>query len=494
MTSPRVTAPRVPSAATHELVPDARAARHRSLWLHETLDETPPALPLHGRAESDVAIIGGGYLGLWTALRLKLRSPSLSVTVLEQDVCGGGASGRNGGHANAWFMRLPTLVQLFGPDAACDLLRQTEDAVDDLAWLEGQGFDIGLRRDGWVWSATTSAQLGAWQPVLRLCEQLGLDGLIPLSPQETAEKCGSPVHREAVWQPTAATVHPARLVYALRALAIRLGVQIHERTPVRQIVRGPEVTLRAPHAELKADRVILATGAWMGAMKEFARSLFVMSATMVATRPAPLELAELGRTDGVAICDSQDLVLFQQATEDGRIVLGRGGGHLAYAGRVDRRFDLDHNFAELTVDALRRLYPTLAHVPIDHAWTGPIDRSLSTIPSYGDLDGRRQVFYGVGFSGNGVLQTAIGSHILASLVLEVDDEWSRSPMVDGPVGRFPPDPFRYAGARVVQRAVIRQARALDRDERPGLISRAIANRIPSLSPSFEEGVAPSVAG
>jgi glycine/D-amino acid oxidase-like deaminating enzyme len=473
---------------SHRLATDERTQRHRSMWLREVLDGAAAAPALHGTAETDVAIVGGGYLGLWTAIQLRSRVPSLKVTVLEQDVCGGGASGRNGGHANAWYMRLETLVQLHGREVAKDLLLQTEEAVDQLAWVEAQGFDIGLRRDGWIWSATTRAQLGAWDPTLRLCAELGLDGLVPLSPDEVAAKCGSPVHRAGVWQPSAATVHPARLVRALREIAERLGVEIHEQTPVTRIVRDSSVTLVTPHAALKADRVILATGAWAGAMKEFARSLFVMSATMVATRPAPDELAALGRTDGVAICDSQDLVLFQQATVDGRIVLGRGGGRLALRGRVGRGFDRDRRFGDLTIGALRRLYPTLSHVPVDHIWTGPIDRSLSTIPTYGDLDGRRQVFYGHGFSGNGVLQTAIGGRILASVVLEADDEWSRSPMVGGPVGRFPPDPWRYLGAQVVQQAVIRESRALDQDRRPGALSSAISKRIPSLSPSFEEGV------
>jgi glycine/D-amino acid oxidase-like deaminating enzyme len=479
---------------THRLVPDVRGRRHRSLWLREVLAETAEAAPLYGSADADIAIVGGGYLGLWTAIRVKSRQPSLRVTVLEQDVCGSGASGRNGGHANAWYMRLPILVQLYGRTVARDLLRQTEDAVAELEWVEEQGFDIGLRRDGWIWSATTRAQVGAWDPVLRLCKELDLTGLVPLSPEEVAKKCGSPVHLAGVWQPSAATVHPARLVRALRSLALRFGVTVYERTPVTRVLRGPSVTLVTPEGELLTNRVVLATGAWSGAMPEFSRSLFIMSATMAATAAAPDELAAIGRTDGVAICDSQELVLFQQATRDGRIVLGRGGGHIALGGRVDGAFDLDPGFGRLTVDALRRLYPSLAHVPIEEVWTGPIDRSLSTIPTYGDLDGRGQVFYGHGFSGNGVLQTAIGGRILASLVLETDDEWSRSPMVGAPTGRFPPDPWRYLGAQFVQRAVIRKSRALDKDERPGTISSAVSKLVPSLSPSFEEGVSGRVSG
>ena len=106
---------------------------HRSLWLDEALSPgDAPAPPLEGAARADVAIMGGGYAGLWTAIRIKQREPSCDVVVLEQDICGGGASGRNGGFALSWWAKLGTLVELCGTDGALALARAAESAVDEI--------------------------------------------------------------------------------------------------------------------------------------------------------------------------------------------------------------------------------------------------------------------------------------------------------------------------------------------------------------------------
>ena len=131
---------------------------HRSLWLDEALSPGEPAAPpLEGAARADVAIMGGGYAGLWTAIRIKQREPSCDVVVLEQDICGGGASGRNGGFAISWWAKLGTLVQLCGAEGALELARACEAAVDEIgAFCDEHGIDAQYHRGGHLWTTTVA--------------------------------------------------------------------------------------------------------------------------------------------------------------------------------------------------------------------------------------------------------------------------------------------------------------------------------------------------
>src|SRR5262249_12626999 len=137
---------------------------HRSLWLQEALGDDADRPPLQGASRADVAIVGGGYVGLWTAIRIKQLNPARDVVVLEQEMCGGGASGRNGGCVLGWWARLPTLVALFGEQAALRLARASEGVLDELeAFCAEHGVDAQLRRGGFLWTATAPAQIGAWE-------------------------------------------------------------------------------------------------------------------------------------------------------------------------------------------------------------------------------------------------------------------------------------------------------------------------------------------
>ena len=150
------------ASAAVERPPAALPAGHRSLWLQESLGSEPPLPPLEGAARADVAVVGGGYVGLWTALELKARDPDCDVVVLEGDVCGGGASGRNGGFAIGWWTKLGTLIELTGEENALAIAHECERAIDDLGrFCEENEIDAGFHRVGNLWMDTMLAQLGA---------------------------------------------------------------------------------------------------------------------------------------------------------------------------------------------------------------------------------------------------------------------------------------------------------------------------------------------
>lgn len=452
---------------------------HRSLWLDQIMVDADPQAPLTTDGRADVAIVGGGYVGLWTALRVKAHEPDCDVVVLESATCGSGASGRNGGQAHSWWSVLASLIAVCGTREALRLCRASEAALDDLEELhEADRLGFDFRRDGWLWTATTPAQLGAWTATLELFERHGASPYRVLDDDELASRTGSTVHLGGVVEDRAGTVHPARLVGALRRLALARGVRIHEQSPVVHIERAGVPRLRTPDGVLTAGRVVIATNAWAAALPELRRRLLVVSSEIVATPPIRERLDAIGWAGGEAICDSQQRVLYYQATPEGRVVFGRGGGHVPLGGRVTSRLDRQPRWAADAVQAFRRVYPMLADVPIAADWSGPIDRSLSGLPMFGRLGGHEHIFYGVGWSGTGVGPASIGGRILSSLALGLDDEWSRCGLVEQPVGRFPPFAMQAVGAPIVRAAVRRQARALDAGRAPGRIATAVAGLVP----------------
>jgi putative aminophosphonate oxidoreductase len=454
---------------------------HRSLWLDEALSPDEPALlPLEGAARADVAIMGGGYAGLWTAIRIKQREPSCDVVVLEQDICGGGASGRNGGFALTEWAKLGTLAQVCGRDRVLEVAQQFEDAVDELgAFCEEHGIDAHYHRGGHLWTATSQAQLGAWDGVMRTCRELGVMPFEEWSPEETARRTGSDRHLAGLFEPTAAILQPALLVRGLRRVALELGVRIHEGTRVTRLDRRAPAVLHTPRGVVTADRVVVATNAWAVGLRELHMRLAVISSDIVATAPMPDRLREIGWTDHECISDSKLQISYYRTTDDGRIVYGKGGWGIALHDRIGPRFDRDEGRARDVTRSFHEIYPMLADVPIAADWCGPIDRTRSGLPIFGHLGGREHIVYGVGFSGNGVAPCVVGGKILASLALGSADEWSSSPLVDGVQGRFPPEPVRFLGAHIVREGVARKEYAETNGRTPSRLAVALAGLAPA---------------
>ncbi|MDZ4863299.1 MAG: FAD-dependent oxidoreductase, partial [Gemmatimonadota bacterium] len=429
---------------------------------------------------ADVAIVGGGYVGLWTALRIKELEPACDVIVLEQDICGGGASGRNGGFVLTWWPKLSTLAALVGDAVAVRLCQASEDAITEIgAFCKTHQIDADFRQGGWLWSATSRAQLGAWDAVVRICDRAGVHPYAVLDPREVAARSGSAVHLAGVLETRAAIVQPAALVRGLRRVALERGVRIFEHTQVRRFTRGRPVRLTADRGTVRAERLVIATNAWAASVRELWMSLAVISSDLVATAPIPEQLDRLGWHRDLSITDSQAMVDYYRVSREGRVVFGKGGWSIAFGGRIRAAFDRSAaRAAEVTAD-LHRYYPALKTVPITHDWSGPIDRSPMGFPLFGHLGGRQHIVYGVGWSGNGVGPSVIGGRILASLALGRRDEWGSTPLINLPQGHFPPEPVRFLGAHLVRAAVVRRERAENANGRASWLVRRIAALAPA---------------
>lgn len=453
----------------------------RSHWLQEALaTDTDVAPQLEGDLRADVCIVGGGYTGLWTAIRLKERDPSLTVVLIEADICGGGASGRNGGFILSWWAKFSSLKKLCGGEEALRLAKVSEDAVSEIGtFCQTHGIDAHYRHDGWLWAATSPAQRGAWDAVMGDLDHYGVQPFVALSPQEVAHRSGSPTHIAGVFEPTAAIVQPALLARGLRRVALKLGVRIFEHSAMTALERQTPPRVRTARGIVTAERVVLALNAWVARLPELRRALVVIASDIVATEPIPDRLAKIGWSDGLAISDSRLLVNYYRTTRDGRIAFGKGGGTLAFGGRVDAQFEgASPRAAEVTA-SLRALYPSLVDVSVQSSWTGPIDRTMSGLPVFSRLGGKPDIFYGVGYSGNGVGPSFVGGRILASLTLGLADEWASAGLVQAPLGSFPPEPFRFIGGLVVRAAVARKERAEDEGRRPDAMTVRLAGLAPA---------------
>ncbi|WP_320671087.1 NAD(P)/FAD-dependent oxidoreductase [Patulibacter defluvii] len=458
----------------------ARDGRHRSLWLQQALGDAPDAPPLTGATTADVVIAGGGFVGLWTALRLKELDPACDVVVLERDVCGGGASGRNGGMALSWWPKLSSLIRICGPEEALRLARASEAAVGELgAFCEAHGIDAEVTPGGMLWTATAPAHVGAWEAVMRQCASVGAEPFVRLSAAEVAARTGSSLHLAGVLEPAAVTVQPAKLARGLRRVALERGVRIHERTAVTGFTRERPLRVTTDHGHVDAQRLVIATNAWAQAIPELRRSFVTVTSDIVATAPIPDRLAELGWTGGESVTDSQMMVNYYRTTRDGRLVFGKGTAGLRLGTTVGDRLDRNPAHTALVTAELHRTYPQLAGVPIARDWGGPIDRTPTSIPRIGRLDGRDHLLVGVGWSGNGVGPSLLGGQILARLALGIRDQWTTSPLVDHRHDRFPPDPVRYVSGRLVRQAVVRKERAEAAGRRP----RGLDVRLARLAPA-----------
>ena len=425
-----------------------------------------------------MCIVGAAYTGLWTALRIREMAPSLRVIVLEADLAGAGASGRNGGFAMTFWHQFLALERACASAEALRLARASTAAVAHIGeFCREHGIDAEFRPDGWLWTATSPAQIGAWASTVEAIGRHGERPFEELPPGEVAARAGSDRHLAGVFEAGAASVQPALLARGLRGVALAQGVELFEGSPVVGLDRGPALVVRTPGGRVRAVRVVLAMNAWAAGLRELRGRFVTIASDLVITEPAPERLEQARLRGGVSISDSRLMVHYYRPTPDGRLAFGKGGGTLAYGSRVGRSFEGVSPRAAAVAAHMHALEPALADVPLAASWVGPIDRSLDGLPFFTTL-GRPDLICGLGYSGNGVGPSVLGGRILASMALGHEDEWSRCGLVRAPPSGLPPEPLSYLGGQVVRGAVARLERAEDAGRRPSWIDR----RLTALAP------------
>ena len=441
----------------------------RPAWWLENAPPDPAEPPLESDIACDVAIVGGGYTGLWTALALKEREPGLDVAVLEAEFCGFGPSGRNGGFLESFWPGLASLRERIGDDGALAVARASTGVF---AAARALGDDVSLRESGMLMVSAAPAQDAAVERAVEAAAALGVPGeAVALSAAEVVARCSSPRFRRGVLFRSAGTVQPAALARALRRAALARGARLYEGTRATRIADGLVATARG---RLRAADVVVATNAWMTGWRPVRRRLTNFGSYVVLTEPVPDLLAAIGWTGGEAIVDGRMFVRYFRTTDDGRVLMGSGSGPIGFGGRVDRRFTHDAQSAARAEQGLRELLPGLAAARIERTWGGPIDVSADHLPFFGTVPGTR-IHFGAGYSGNGAGPSWLGGQILASLVLGSDDERSRSPLATRRVPSFPPEPLRRLGGGIVRWGILSLEEAEESGRRPPAGARLVAS-------------------
>jgi len=454
---------------------------YQGFWYAQALERDSALAPsLQEAIQADVCIIGGGFLGLWSALRLKQNDPGLDIVVIEKNRCGSGASGRNGGLAHNWWAKYLSLTSICGEAEARRICEASVAAIDEIGeFCRAHQIDAQYRKDGWLWMASNRKQHDSWRVLTDNLEQVGVNPFRVMSPEEARAKSGSPRTVSGIFDPNAATVQPAMLARGLRRVAIEMGVRIYEKTPLTQLTRSTPPVVHTPNGQVRSQKVIIAMNAWGAQFPELKRMVTVVGSSLVVTAPTQDSLDTMGLKDGVGVTDSRMVLNYWRNTPDGRLVFGRSLGPFAYASHIGRLYDQPSTAERETTAELRAFYPQLTNVPVMSSWMGPIDRSMKSLPNFGYLGEHRDIVYGIGFSGNGVGPTVCCSRIMQALVMETDDEWARCGLVNQNITRMPPEPLRFIGGHMMRAALIHKEALEDQGRDAGRLTNFLCALAPT---------------
>lgn len=436
------------------------APEDRSYWLRAA-ELVPAAPPLEGDRRADVAIVGGGFTGLWTAHFLKEAEPSLDVVLLEAEIVGYGASGRNAGFAmTALDHSLHRLVERHGLERA----RAAHDAVARSVveigrFAEDHGFDCEYELTGFLGVAASPGEVRRVRLDVEAAERLGLEGWSYLDREAVRAEVDSPVLECGFLERTCALLQPAKLARGIRQAILRAGVDVHERTPVTGIRPGPRTELRTPAGRVVAEGVVLAINAWSYRFRPIGLRELPLYTYVLLTEPLPEERrASLGWRGRRGVENKRNYLNYFRLTKEDRLLFG-GEARYFYGPSVGVRRDRDAR-AFATVEAeMRRTFPQLRDVRVEFRWGGPIAVTAAFLPSFGTIPGTG-IHYGFGYSGHGVAPSHTGGKILRDLVLGRRTEYTELLLVR-PAKRFPPEPLAFLGERISRRALRRQDRAME---------------------------------
>jgi glycine/D-amino acid oxidase-like deaminating enzyme len=434
------------------LLSDGSSYAGLSLWHETTPTDWTPRPPLDGDAEADVAIVGAGYTGLWTAYYLSLADPTLRIVVVEAEVAGFGASGRNGGWCSALF---PTSLGE-AQDAA---MRASVDEVQRVTLAEG--IDCHFTKGGTVVLARNKGQLA------RARSEYG----DVLSPAEAGERLRATRTLGATYTPDCAAIHPARLVRGLAEVVTRRGVALHERTPALSIERG---IVRTPRGSVRAPYVVRATEGFTPRLPGLARAVVPVYSLIVATEPLPASVwDEIGLARRETFSDHRHLVIYGQRTADDRLVFGGRGAPYHLRSRISPAFDRDPRVFAALHATLLDLFPVLADTRFTHAWGGPLGIPRDWCASVG-LDRGTGLAWAGGYVGDGVSTTNLAGRTLCDLILDRSTELTALPWVGHRSPSWEPEPLRWLGIN----AGLRAMQLADAEEaltgRPSVVARAMS--------------------
>ena len=444
-----------------------RSYRSYSYWLESAGDDLTPCDHLPGDVEADVAIVGAGYTGLWTAYYLSKSDPSLRVVIVEKEIAGFGASGRNGGWCSALFAaKKDKIAAQSGRDAAIRMQKALFATIDEVGRVvDEERIDAHFRKGGTVVAATTPAQLDRMRRSVEGERAWGLSEEDQRWLEETEARRLINVAglMGATFTPHCASVHPARLVRGLARVVEGRGTKIYEKTKALAVSPGRVLTDRGT---VKARFVVRATEGYTPALRGHHRALMPLYSLMIATEPLPESFwAETGWSQGETFSDGRHLIIYAQRTADDRIAIGGRGAPYHFRSTIKDEFDLEPAvFAELE-HVVRSLWPWIGDFEVTHRWGGPLGAPRDWYSSVG-LDPSTGIAWAGGYVGDGVSTSNLAGRTLGDLILGRDSELLGLPWVQHRSRRWEPEPLRWIGTNLALKTMASADKAELKTGRP----------------------------
>jgi glycine/D-amino acid oxidase-like deaminating enzyme len=410
----------------------------------------------------DVAIVGGGFTGLSSAYHLKQAEPDLRIAILESQVVGFGASGRNGGFNMTLFgLTLGITALRFGRRKARAAHLYMEKAVDLLHDLVGElNLDCDYEHRGFLRVATSEKYKARIQEEIELAHQLGLEGISWLDKHQLAREVNSPMYLGAWWEPRCGILNPAKLAWSWKDKLVPMGVDLYESTPVTDISKGSgKVLLDTPGGRVRADKVVMATNAWSHFFPGLRRKQIPVWTHIVLTEPiSGRQFEQIGWQHRQGIEDARNLVHYYRLTADNRLLMG--GRDVSLSSGTDMDRDLSPPVFDGLKKDVRQLFPVLKDIRFTHEWGGPVSVPLDMAPALGYL-GDKNVVYSLGCVGHGVSLTHLNGKTLCDLVLERRTDLTDVFFVNRRTLPWPPGVLKNMAVKAIMRYMHWEDRRFD---------------------------------
>jgi glycine/D-amino acid oxidase-like deaminating enzyme len=424
-------------------------SKFEPLWLDTV--ERPALRPRASRhACVDLLVVGGGFTGLWTALRAVERDPNLKVLLIESDRIAEHASGRNGGFCDASITHGRENGLARWPEEYATLHRIGQQNLADIErTVRRYGIDCGFARVGVLTVATRPHEVAALEP-----DQPGF-----LNAQQVRDVVDSPTYLAGRVGEGSAIVDPARLAWGLASAAEQMGVEIAENTSLRSFYRvGERIHAVTSNGTIDAKQVALATNVFPNPLRRLRLAVVPVYDYVLATQPlTPQQLESIGWDPTISITDSGNQFHYYRLTPDNRILFG-GYDAIYHYGRSIKaeHYDRPESFDKLARH-FAETFPQLDGIKFTHRWSGVIDTSTRFCPFFGTAyDG--QIAYATGFTGLGVGASRFAADVMLDLLSGISSERTSLRMVRTKPLPFPPEPFAWIGIQLTRWAMARADR------------------------------------
>ena len=440
---------------------DATVKQYRdvSFWLEDAGEVLTPRPAMQRSEDVDVAILGAGYTGLWTAYYLLRHNPELKVAVVEQEIAGYGASGRNGGWCSPRFpVSANAMHRRWGANSARAVLLALQSAVDEIRDVsQTESIDTCFRPAGTLTVARGAHQLPALRASFAAYDRLGLAGHYQfLTSQQVAERIHITDVHGGLYTPDGAGIHPGRLIRGLaRAVEARGGI-LYEQTSVTRFEGGNKARLITPAGELRARKALVLAGeAYLSRIPKLHRALLPVYSLICLTEPlTPQQWKEIGWDRGENLASTRNTVVYLTKTPDGRILFGSRGAPYAFASKISDEQDRHAATLRLIQRSLLDWFPSLQGIRFTHGWGGPVGMPMDWTPAV-RFDPTSRIAFAGGYTGQGVSTSNLAGQMLAGMITGRTTGFESLPFAQRRSADWIPEPLRWLIVRAMQGGYLR---------------------------------------